>query len=76
MTTEEDARWQAGAEATCARDDITLTDEQCTLLAKLASVAEQIEGHKATVYMLETARMQLQTELALTGYRPPPRLEA
>jgi hypothetical protein len=45
------------------------TDEQRTLLAKLASVAEMIEGHRATVYLLERERMQLQRELRLSGFR-------
>ena len=46
----------------------TLADEQRTLLAKLASIAEMIEGHRATVMMLERERMQLQTQLRLAGY--------
>jgi len=49
----------------------TLTDEQRTLLAKLASLAEMIEGYKATLFMLDRGRMQLQTQLRLTGYRVP-----
>ena len=76
MTTKENARWQAGAKVNCARDDITLTNEQRGLLAKLASITEMIEGYKATIFMLERERMQLQTALRLTGYRPPPRAEA
>ena len=46
-------------------------DEQRILLAKLASVTESIEGYKATIFMLERERMQLQTQLRLSGYRAP-----
>lgn len=49
----------------------TLTDEQGTLLAKLASIAEMIEGHRATIMMLDHERLQLQHKLRLTGYRAP-----
>lgn len=52
-----------------------LTDEQRTLLSKLASIAEMIEGHKATLFMLEHERMSLQTQLRLTGYRAPARAD-
>jgi hypothetical protein len=45
------------------------TAEQRRLLAKLASVTEMIEGYKATIFMLERERLQLQTRLRLTGYR-------
>lgn len=47
------------------------TGTQCELLAKLASVTDSIEGYKATIFMLERERMQLQTLLRLTGYKPP-----
>lgn len=47
------------------------TEEQRTLLAKLASLAEMIEGYKATLFMLDRERVQLQTQLRLTGYRVP-----
>lgn len=49
----------------------TLTDEQRTLLSKLASLSEQIEGYRASLFMLERARLQLQTELRRAGYQPP-----
>lgn len=49
----------------------TLTDEQRTLLSKLASLAEMIEGYKATLFMLDRERMQLQTQLRISGYRAP-----
>jgi hypothetical protein len=51
----------------------TVTDEQRTLLAKLASIAEMIEGHRATVMMLERERLALQHRLRLTGWTPAPR---
>ena len=50
---------------------VDLTDEQRTLLAKLASLAEMIEQHRATVSLLERDRLQLQTQLRLNGYRTP-----
>ncbi|MBK6350112.1 MAG: hypothetical protein V9E93_19560 [Steroidobacteraceae bacterium] len=46
------------------------TDEQRDLLARLASVAEMIEQHRATIYLLERERVQLQHRLRLTGLRP------
>jgi len=42
------------------------------LVAKLASVKEMIEQHKITVSLLERERVQLQTQLRLAGYSPPP----
>jgi hypothetical protein len=51
----------------------TVTDEQRTLLAKLASIAEMIEGHRATVMMLERERLAQQQRLRLTGWTPAPR---
>jgi hypothetical protein len=45
-----------------------LTDEQRTLLTKLASITETIEGHKGSPLMLEPERMQLQTQLRLSVY--------
>jgi len=39
------------------------------LLDKLAELSRLIEGHRATLAMLEHERMQLQTRLRLTGYR-------
>ena len=35
-----------------------------------------IERYRATIFMLERERMQLQTQLRLTGYRPPARGDA
>ena len=49
----------------------TPTDEQRALLAKLASITETIEGYKATIFMLERERMQLQTQLRLAGWTAP-----
>jgi hypothetical protein len=41
------------------------------LLDKLAELSRLIEGHRATLAMLEHERMQMQTQLRLTGWRPP-----
>jgi len=71
MTTKESARWQAGAESSCATNDSSLTDEQRALIAKLRSLSELIEQHRATVAMLELDRLRLQSQLRLTGWRPP-----
>ena len=48
----------------------TGTDEQGSLLAKLASITEMIEQHKITVFLLERERLQLQTRLWLAGWAP------
>ena len=50
---------------------ITLPPEQRELLSKLASIAEMVEGYKATIFLLERERLQLQTQLRLNGYRTP-----
>jgi hypothetical protein len=71
MTTKENARWQAGAEGSCAPNHSTLTDEQRGLVAKLRSLSELPEQHRATVAMLELDRLRLQSELRATGWRPP-----
>ena len=74
MATKEKAHVPVGQVFDCASDHSSLdhlTDEQRGLLAKLASIAEMIEGHRATVYMLERERLQLQTRLRLTGWRSP-----
>ena len=42
------------------------------LIDRLVKVAELIEGYNATLYLLEHERMQLQTALAQTGYKPQP----
>ena len=47
------------------------TVEQRTLMSKLASITEMIEGYKATIFMLERERMQLQTQLRLEGWTAP-----
>ena len=47
-----------------------LSREAQALLDKLAELARLIEGHEATLAMLRHERMQLQTQLRLTGYRP------
>lgn len=49
----------------------TVTPEQRTILEKLASISEMIEGYRATMFMLERERLQLQTQLRLSGYRAP-----
>jgi hypothetical protein len=49
----------------------TVTDEERTLLANLASITEMIEQHKTTVLLLERERLELQTRLRLSGYRVP-----
>ena len=48
-----------------------LTDEQRELLSRLAAITKMIEGGKATLSMLERERLQLQTQLRLSGYRVP-----
>ena len=48
-----------------------LTETQRTLVAKLRSLGELIEQHRATVAMLELDRLKLQTQLRTTGWRPP-----
>jgi hypothetical protein len=50
---------------------ITLPPEQREMLSKLASIAEMVEGYKATIFLLERERLQLQTQLRLSGWRPP-----
>jgi hypothetical protein len=47
-----------------------LTDKQREILAKLVAIAEQIEGYRATLAMLEHERFRLQSELRATGYQP------
>ena len=39
------------------------------LLVKLTSIAEQIEGYRATLFMLEFEQANLRTQLRLTGWR-------
>ena len=48
-----------------------LTDEQRTLLAKLASLTQMAEQYRASLYMVERERLQVQTQLRLAGYKPP-----
>lgn len=48
-----------------------LTEHQRDLLAKLVALNEQVEGHKATLYLLELERLKLQAVLIQTGYRVP-----
>ena len=74
MTTKEEARAQAGQAFDCGSDHSSLghaTNDQRTLLSKLVSITEMIEQHRATIYMLERERLQLQTKLRLTGWRSP-----
>ena len=74
MITKEKARARAGQALDCGSDHSSLdqlTDEQRTLLAKLASTREMIAGYGATIHMLELERLQLQTRLRLAGWRPP-----
>lgn len=68
MTTKENARWQAGAESSCATND---SAEQRNLIAKLRGLPELLEQHRATVAMLEMDRLRLQFELRATGWCPP-----
>ena len=73
MNTKEKARVQAGRVSYCKRDHSTvheLPDEQRELLAKLASLSEMVEQHSVTISLLQRERLQLQTRLRLTGYRP------
>lgn len=72
MTTKENASWQAGVESPCASNDTSLTDEQRDLIARLQSLAEMLEQHRATVLMLEMDRLRLQAQLRQSGWRPPP----
>ena len=51
--------------------ETAITDEQRTLLTKLASIAEMIEQHKTTIFLLEREQLGLRHRLALTGYRAP-----
>lgn len=46
-------------------------EEQRVLLARLASITEMIEQHRATIFLLERERMQLQTQVRLSGYQAP-----
>ena len=55
----------------------TVADQQRTLLAKLASLTEMAEQYRASLYMVERERLQVETQLRLTGYRPElPKAEA
>lgn len=71
MNTKEKAREQAGQAIYCASNDSSLTNEQRELIAKLRSLSELLEQHRATVAMLELDRLRLQSELRSTGWRPP-----
>ena len=51
--------------------DFPLTEEQRQLLAKLRSLSDLLEQHRATVAILEMDRLRLQTQLRLTGWQPP-----
>lgn len=42
-----------------------------TLLDQLAELSRQIESHRCAIHMLEIERMELQTKLRRTGWRPP-----
>lgn len=50
-----------------------MTGLQCRsdLLDRLAKLDELIAGQKATLGLLERERLQLQTQLRLSGYRAP-----
>jgi hypothetical protein len=50
---------------------ITLSPEQRTLLAKLATLAQMIKQHRTTLSMLDREQLQLRTQLRLTGWRRP-----
>jgi hypothetical protein len=45
------------------------------LLDKLVELSRAIEAHRAALYLLERERMQLQTQLAATGWKPEPTQE-
>jgi len=72
MNTKENARWQAGEASNCASNDSTRTNEQRGLLAKLRSLGELLDQHRATVAMIELDRLRLQSQLRATGWRAPP----
>ena len=71
MNKKDDARGQAGMESDCANNDSGMTAEQRELLAKLANLAEMAEQYRASLYMVEHERLQVQTKLRLAGYSPP-----
>jgi hypothetical protein len=74
MASEEKTGARAGQAFDCGSNHSTLdklTDEQRTLVSKMASITDMIEGHRTTMHMLERERLQLQTRLRLTGWRPP-----
>ena len=70
-TITKEAGAKAGQAFDCASKDSSLTTEQRELIAKLRSLSELLEQHRATVAMLELDRMRLQSELRSTGWRPP-----
>lgn len=70
-TITKEARAAAGQAFDCATNDSSLTEEQRTLLAKLRSLSELLEQHRATVAMIELDRLRLQTKLRATGWRAP-----
>lgn len=45
--------------------------ESQAILDRLVAVAELIEQHRATLYLLEHERATLQTRLRQTGWTPP-----
>ncbi len=47
------------------------TDKQRELLSRLARIDEMNKGGQATLSLLERERLQLQTQLRLSGYRMP-----
>ena len=43
------------------------------LLDRLRAIADQIEGHEATLHMLKAEQLRTRCALAATGYKPEPR---
>ena len=43
------------------------------LLDRLRAIADQIEGHEATLHMLKADQLRTRCALAATGYKPEPR---
>lgn len=41
------------------------------ILARLAEIANRIESHRAAVYWLKVERLELQTQLRATDWKPP-----
>lgn len=42
------------------------------ILDRLAELSRQIEAHRAAVFVLDPERQELQAQLRLAGWQPPP----